>query len=204
MAFVVEKIAPPKRFGKHEGHYERHIPEILVMLAAAEWAFGAGSEDVSIHPDGMHFKDFDLPNWLRNRAFVQETFTGTSNKTGRFRRGRQVLVVHSRSGLGDVIASIGTRKLEFEAKGGCINSIHAGQLSKLRKGLHEAVGQLMATPRNDAELIAVVPSHKQTRRLAEKLARRCRLVGIEIALVEEDGELVFVQQDQVNTHPSHL
>jgi hypothetical protein len=174
------------------------------MLAAAEWAFRAGSDHVSIHPDGMHLKAFDLPEWLQQRGFVRETVTGAKNSTGQFRRGDQVLTVYSRPGVGDVIASIGARDFEFEAKGGCINSTHAGQLSKLRKGLHEAIGQLMSSPRSHTELIAVVPAHRETHRLAERLIDRCAKVGIEIALVREDGELMFVKTDRAAASHSHL
>ena len=45
----------------------------------------------------------------------------------------------------------------------------------------------------DAERhIAVVPNTTVTARLAETMAQRCKMAGIEIALINEDGSVVFV------------
>ena len=83
--------------------------------------------------------------------------------------------------------------IEVEAKGGCINTRHAGQLSKLRKHLYEAVGMLLDS-RNDAcRLIAAVPRHPETERVAERMAKRCHSAGIEIALVSGDGSIWIVE-----------
>jgi len=91
-----------------------------------------------------------------------------------------------------VVAVIDGARVEVEAKGGCINTRHSGQLSKLRKHLYEAVGMLLDS-RNDAErLIAAVPRHRETERVAERMAERCRAAGIEIALVAGDGSVSIV------------
>ena len=50
------------------------------------------------------------------------------------------------------------------------------------------VGMLMATP-SQGRQIAVVPFTEGTLRLAERLAPRCTLAGIEIALVGSRGEV---------------
>ena len=84
--------------------------------------------------------------------------------------------------------------MEIEAKGGCISSCHRGQLSRLRKGLNEAVGQLMASPRPNARLIAAVPLHPETERLGKRLLLRCARVGIDIALVDEDGAVELLSK----------
>ena len=93
-----------------------------------------------------------------------------------------------RSGLGDVVAEVEGVRVLVEAKGGCINSRNPGQLSRLRKHVYEAVGSLLDGREAD-RLIAAVPLHAQTERLAGRMAPRCRRVGIEIALVAPDGEV---------------
>jgi hypothetical protein len=62
----------------------------------------------------------------------------------------------------------------------------------LYKGLCETVGLLMATP-SQGRQVAVVPFTQSTLRLAERLAPRCALAGIEIALVGSRGEVRDVQ-----------
>jgi hypothetical protein len=169
--------------------YEHHMSEAAVMLAMAEWLFAQGATHASMHPDGMHMKGFDIPGWLRSVGFERESTTGMRGQSGSFRRGSNTLTVHSQPGLGDVIAVVDGVQVEVEAKGGCINSTHPGRLSRLRKGLHEAVGQLMGSPRLDVRLIAAVPHHPETHKVAMRLATRCALARIEIALVNEDGSV---------------
>lgn len=162
------------------------------MLAMAEWLFSLGATDVAIHPDGMHMKGFDIPLALASAGFLRTSTTGSRGVSGVFRRGDQQLKVHSQPGLGDIVAEVNGVQIEVEAKGGCVNSRHPGQVSRLRKGLHEAVGQLMASPRLETLLIAAVPYHLETAKLASRLAMRCKSASIEIALVHEDGTVALV------------
>lgn len=189
---ITEREPLPDSKGRHTGEYERHMSEAAVMLVMAEWLFRQGATEVSIHPDGMHMKDFDIPGWLAATGFERVSTTGTRGQSGSFRRGGQHLTVHSRPGLGDVIGCLNDVQIEIEAKGGCINSKHPGRLSRLRKGLHEAVGQLMGSPRLDIRLIAAVPYHSETDKLANRLSARCKLALIEIALIREDGTVIIV------------
>jgi hypothetical protein len=87
-----------------------------------------------------------------------------------------------------VVAEVGSHVISAECKGGIINTRHPGQISRLYKGLCETVGMLMATP-SQGRQIAVVPFTGSTLRLAERLAPRCALAGIEIALVGSRGEV---------------
>lgn len=66
-----------------------------------------------------------------------------------------------------------------------------GQVSRFYRGLCETVGLLMATP-SQGRQIAVVPLTASTQRLAKRLAPRCALAGIEIALVGSRGEVMDV------------
>ena len=112
----------------------------------------------------------------------------------------QRITLNPKSGLGDVVATIGDRNLAAECKGGILNTRHAGQVSRLYKGLCETVGMLMATPREGRQ-VAVVPRTDGTLRLARRLAPRCALAGIEIALVGSRGEVIEVAPALVNPLP---
>jgi hypothetical protein len=92
-----------------------------------------------------------------------------------------------RSRLGDVVAEVGDHVISAECKGGIINTKHPGQVSRLYKGLCETVGMLMATP-SQGRQVAVVPFTEGTLRLAERLAPRCALAGIQIAWSEAEAK----------------
>ena len=81
-----------------------------------------------------------------------------------------------------------------ECKGGIINTRHAGQASRLRKGLCEAVGLLMASPKAGRQ-VAVVPKTETKVRLAQRLAPRAKEAGIEIALVDELGQVSILRRE---------
>jgi hypothetical protein len=91
-----------------------------------------------------------------------------------------------------VVATTCTESIVAECKGGIVNTRHAGQTSRLRKGLCEAVGLLMAREKGGRQ-VAVVPNTETTFRLAKRLAPRARDAGIDIALVDERGRVVDVK-----------
>lgn len=185
---------PPNRVGKASGAHEHHLYEGAVMVAYAMHLIRAeGASDVRIHPDGEHGKQFDFAAWLLRREFAKVSSLGTTAYGGVYRNAAgQTITVHPKSGLGDVVAEVGGRIISAECKGGIINTRHSGQVSRLYKGLCETVGLLMATP-SPGRQVAVVPLTEGTRRLAERLAARCALAGIEIALVGARGEVMDVK-----------
>lgn len=91
----------------------------------------------------------------------------------------------------DVVAYANDHTVVAECKGGVINTRHAGQVSRLRSGLCEVVGLLMSRAPNAERHIAVVPNAIVTARLAETMAQRCKITGIEIALINEESSVVF-------------
>ena len=185
---MVEREPPAKRVSSCEGELEQHLPEAGVMLAVAEWLFRHGARMVEVHADGMHAKYFNIPGWLEAQGFKKVAERGRTRGAGVYRRAGETLEIDFRSGLGDVVADIEGARVLVEAKGGCINSRNPGQLSKLRKHLYEAVGSLLDGREAD-RLIAAVPLHAQTERLAGRMAAKCREAGIEIALVAAGGEV---------------
>lgn len=185
---------PPNRIGKADGDHEHHLYEGAVMVAYAMHLLRTqGAQHVRIHPDGEHGKQFDFSGWLERRQFQKVSAIGTTAYGGVYEHSAgQMITVNPRSGLGDVVAVIGTHVISAECKGGIINTRHSGQVSRLYKGLCETVGMLMATPTQGRQ-VAVVPFTASTLRLAERLAPRCAIAGIEIALVGGRGEVMDVK-----------
>jgi hypothetical protein len=191
---VTALAPPPNRVGKADGDHEHHLYEGAVMVAYAMHLLRAqGAQHVRIHPDGEHGKQFDFSGWLERRQFRKVSTIGTTAYGGAYEHSAgQTITVNPRSGLGDVVAEIGDHIISAECKGGIINTRHSGQVSRLYKGLCETVGMLMATPTQGRQ-VAVVPFTAGTLRLAERLAPRCALAGIEIALVGSRGEVMNVK-----------
>jgi hypothetical protein len=190
---VRELAPPPNRVGKCVGDLEHHLDEGAVMVAFAMHLLRTTStQEVRIHPDGEHGKRFDFAGWLGKRGFEQTSRSGRTEYGGTYTwpDGRRI-VVNPTPGKGDVVAEIDGVVLSAECKGGIINTRHPGQVSRLYKGLCETVGLLMANP-SPGRQIAVVPRTEGTLKLAQRLAPRCAIAGIEIALVGSRGEVVDV------------
>ena len=194
---VTALAPPPNRVGKSVGDREHHLYEGAVMIAYAMHLLRIeGADHVRVHPDGEHGKRFDFSGWLGRRQFRKTSSIGTTVYGGVYENaGGQTITINPRSGLGDVVAKIGDYVISAECKGGIINTRHPGQVSRLYKGLCETVGMLMATP-SQGRQVAVVPLTDSTLRLAQRLAPRCALAGIEIALVGGRGEVIDVKSSQ--------
>lgn len=196
---------PPNRVGKSIGDHEHHLYEGAVMIAYAMHLLRTeGANHVRVHPDGEHGKQFDFSGWLARHQFRKTSSIGTTAYGGVYENaGGQTITINPRSGLGDIVAEIGDRVISAECKDGIINTKHSGQVSRLYKGLCETVGMLMATP-SQGRQVAVVPLTDSTLRLAQRLAPRCALAGIEIALVGGRGEVIDVKSSQEAERDSSL
>jgi hypothetical protein len=191
---LVEAVAAPeKRAGKVADGIEHKMHEGAVMVAYAMHLLRtAGADHVRIHPDGEHGKRFDFVAFLARRGFEKATSTGTTSYGGEYRHADGWrITVHPSSGKGDVVAEVGNHIISAECKGGIINTRHSGQVSRLYKGLCETVGLLMASE-SPGRQVAVVPYTESTLRLAKRMAPRCALAGIELALVGSRGEVIDV------------
>jgi hypothetical protein len=184
---------PPNRLGKADDEHEHHLYEGAVMVAYAMHLLRAeGAFAVRIHPDGEHGKRFNFAGWLSLRGFWKSSSIGTTAYGGIYRNAEgHAITINPKSGQGDVVAEIDGRVTFAECKGGIINTRHPGQVSRLYKGLCEAVGMLMANP-SQGRQVAVVPRTIVTVRLAERLSPRCACAGIEIALVGSRGEVIYI------------
>lgn len=192
--FVTSRLAPEKRRAHAAEGIELRFSEAAVMLAFALHLLDRanGEAVVRIHPDGEHAKIFDIGGLLSATGFVREQALGTTPYGGHYRRGAQMIIVNPSSGKGDVVAEFAGQTIVAECKGGTINSTHAGQKSRLRKGLAELIGQLMIRPQGNERQIAVLPFTVEIERLAKRLAPRCTAAGIQIALIHQDGAVRYV------------
>ncbi|HEY3975615.1 MAG TPA: hypothetical protein VGM18_21630 [Candidatus Sulfotelmatobacter sp.] len=191
---IIERDPPDKRHSKCDAAMERYLPEAAVMLAYAEHLLRTlpGVTTVEIHPDGVHGKQFEIAAWLLTHGFSRrDEQLGITLYRGTYVRGQQTVVVDPRPGLGDVTASTEALTVLAECKGGIVNTSHAGQTSRLRKGLLEAIGQLMQKPKGGRQ-VAVVPNTKTTLRLATAMAARAHDAGIYIALVDAQGQVTDI------------
>jgi hypothetical protein len=191
---VTALAPPPNRVGKADGEHEHHLYEGAVMVAYGMHLLRTQpTKEVRIHPDGEHGKQFDFAGWLGRRGFSMVSSMGNTSYGGTYTDGEgRTIIVNPKSGLGDVVAKVGDQIVSAECKGGIINTRHSGQVSRLYKGLCETVGLLMATP-SPGRQVAVVPYTESTFRLATRLAPRCALSGIELALVKSRGEVIDVR-----------
>lgn len=191
---IVERIPPEKRLGKTDGDREKHLTEAAVMLAFAMHLFEHDQNltAIEVHPDGEHNKRFNIRGCLEGRGFQRVAGKGTTSYGGVYRNDDRTITIFPKSGLGDVVARSEQATLVAECKGGVINTRHPGQVSRLQKGLCEAVGLLIARQQEGEQHIAVVPDTRETRRLADRMAGRAKAAGIEIALVAGDGTVSFV------------
>lgn len=187
---------PEKRRKGLTGDFEEYLSEGAVMVAYAMHILrSTDAQRVEIHPDGEHGKRFDFRGWLAACGYEFRSAIGTTNYGGIYRHadGREI-EVNPKPGLGDIVAVVGNGRIVAEAKGGVVNTKHAGQVSRLRRGLYEAVGLLMATERkDDLRQVAVVPKMDTTLRIAERMISRTRLAGIEIALVDGRGNVMEIK-----------
>lgn len=161
------------------------------MLAVAQWMFKRGAVRVCIYPDGQHLKQFDIAHWLRCREFHREEKEG---KAQVWECDGRTLEIRVKPGKGDVVAEVDGRCFFVETKGGYINSRDSGLLSRLRKGLYEAVGSLFVAPEETRRLVAV-PRHSETEKLAGRMAERCRKAGIQVMLVSSNGDIDLVPKN---------
>ena len=189
---IVERDPPQNRIGTcTDGPCEKHFPEAAVMLAYAMHIFATvpGTHTITVCPDGEHAKKFEIAAWLTSHSFRREQPIGNTAYGGKYVREQETIRITPTSGIGDVIVDIDEHKIIAECKGGIVNTRHPGQISKLRRGLCEAVGLLMANS-SVGRQVAVVPYTEVTLRLAHKMLPRISKAGIEIALIKRDGTVV--------------
>jgi len=133
---------------------------------------------------------FPIAEFLDAHGWKQTEQTGKNPWQGTYNRGGKTLLIHSRSGVGDVVARIGEKRIRAECKKGNL----VKKSSNPEYGiLREALGQILTVEeihRNDVMVVAV-PMAEGFIRLAANWSQRPLMVisKIRIALVGRDGSV---------------
>jgi hypothetical protein len=176
---------------------EDRMPEAEVSLCLAFHLLampdGHGTVEVAI--DGAQIRVrgsqvFPIADFLDELGWEQVKQEGKNLWQGWYERKGQRLWVHSRSGVGDVVAQVGSKRVRAECKGGPMIKLPG---SREYPKLRGALGQILTVEEkkpNDVLAVAV-PHTPRFQRLADKWRRAPLIVctGIQIALVGRDGEV---------------
>ena len=109
---------------------------------------------------------------------------------GWYERNGQRMWIHSRSGVGDVVVLVGSKRFRAECKGGPLIKLPGSrEYPKLRGALGQVLTVEEVKP-NDVLAVAV-PHTPRFQRLADKW-RRAQLIvcsGMQIVLIGRDGQV---------------
>lgn len=177
------------------------IPEAEVSLRLADYVLSlpgsSGKAEFAI--DGaqvrVNGKDiFPISGFLSTTGWEQIDQEGKNPWQGTYTRGTCQLTVHARSGVGDVVAKIGDRRVRAECKQGPLVRRPGSPEFPL---LHEALGQVPTGESVDPKdvMAVAVPLSEQFTKLAERWRPRPLLQasGIQIALVGRAGDVLGLQ-----------
>jgi len=172
------------------------MPEAEVALRLAEFILslpGSGAmASVAIDWASIKVGDaiiFDIGSFMAGTGWeqIKQPQIGRNAWTGAYRRGDKTIRVHSRSGEGDVVATVEGRRIIAECKKGpLVRKAGSPEYPLLTTALGQA---LLFDVSADDVVIAAVPDTPVFRRLAEAWRERplVRRAGIRIALVARNG-----------------
>ena len=152
-----------------------------------------GRVDVAI--DGaqvfVHGKEvFPISEFIRFHGWEMAEQMGKNGWQGRYQQGSQTLCVTAQSGVGDVVAEVGSRRVRAECKKGPLIGKKGNPEYPL---MREAIGQLMTIKLVETSdvLVVAVPQSTMFRSLAERWRERplIKQVDIYFALVGRDGSV---------------
>jgi hypothetical protein len=166
--------------------------EVAVRLAQhlVEHPRAVGQAEVAIDGAGVSVAGntiFALADFLASLGWEQVEQSGKNLWGGTYRRGHLSLNIHSRSGVGDVVAAVGGQRFVAECKKGPLVQKAGSPEYPL---LTTALGQALLLKANPGDVpIAAVPDTPRFRRIAEAWRDREGVIrsGILIALVSRDG-----------------
>lgn len=174
---------------------EDRMPEAEVALRLAFHLLDRfdshGSAEVAI--DGAMVRIgqneiFPIEAFMTHEGWEQTEQTGRNAWQGSYEKGGSRLTIHARSGVGDVVALVGSERIRAECKGGPL-VVKAGSPEYPR--LRQALGQLLTVERVEAGdvMVAAVPRTDRFLRLARNWQPRPLLArsGIRIVLVGRNG-----------------
>jgi hypothetical protein len=172
------------------------MPEAEVALRMAEYLLGLPSSGAvaSVAIDGacvkVHGKEvFPVVEYLAASGWRQASQAGRNSWGGVYERKGKRLEVHSRPGVGDVVAEYRGRRVVVECKKGWLT---AKRGSPERPLLLSAIGQAVTGDTKRDDLLAVaVPDSVATRKVVEIVREResFKATGIAVCLVARSGDV---------------
>lgn len=109
---------------------------------------------------------------------------------GRYRRGNHALTVHARSGVGDVVARVGARRIRAECKGGPLERRDGSPEYPI---LQKAIGQVVTVEAVAPEdlIVVAVPATPRFATLRDRWKDRplFAATGVRIVLVGRNGRV---------------
>ena len=133
---------------------------------------------------------FPMADFLADSQWAQVEQRGRNNWQGFYEKDGQRLEIHARSGAGDVVASVGTKRFRAECKGGPRIKKPGSREYPLLRG---ALGQLLTVENvEDADvMVAAVPFSSKFQSLADAWRDRPLVANsrIEIVLVHRNGDI---------------
>jgi hypothetical protein len=173
-------------------------PEVSIKIALYYIRNGLTKEDVKVSIDGAHIKTggnihFDIEKFMSDNHCCKidenvERWQGVYSVDGYNQR----IVIHSRSGEGDVvIESIDGITLFIESK-----KFKMGKSNNEYPVMREAIGQLMTGCdfNKDCVPIVAVPYSPKSLELADRWSKleQIKVVGIRFMLVYENGNIKLI------------
>ncbi|QIN81177.1 hypothetical protein GBA65_22030 (plasmid) [Rubrobacter marinus] len=173
------------------------MPEAEVAARFAFWLLGhpEGGREVEVAVDGAGVEVrgrtiFELRRFLKLHGWEMDPAGPPDRWRGTYRNAEHPdssLRVHSRPGVGDVVGTVGEKRVRAECKKGPLARSRSGSEIKL---LREALAQLLTVGEVGEEdvLVAAVPDTPTFRRHASawRDAPLMRRVGLRVALVGRD------------------
>lgn len=175
---------------------EDRMPEAEVSIRLAEYLSELdgfdGHVDVAIDGASVAVQGaviFDIASYMRTYGWslIAGSSTGKNAWAATYGRNGATMKVHSHPGKGDVVASIGGRKVIAECKKGpLIMKVGSPELPLLYAALGQAI---LFNADEDDIVIAAVPDTSRFQRIAADWRERPRLkrAGIQIVLVSRTG-----------------
>lgn len=184
---------------------EERMPEAEVALRLAFFLLDLPrcSPSIEVNIDGAqvavgHETIFPLQDFLVENSWTQILQKGSKNWQGIYRKKSKQICVKSDPGLGDVVASIGGKRLRAECKKGPLVKTPG---SREYKALWELFGQLLTVAEIEPKdiLIGAVPFSDKFQKLVDDWKNRPLVVesGIKIVLVGRKGEVKGIEFDNL-------
>jgi hypothetical protein len=180
------------------------MPEAEVALRLAFYLFSLPGckPSITVAIDGEQVKSggkevFPLSRFLQVHGWQLKVKKGKNPWQGHYVREKHQLCIVAKSGIGDVVAVVGRRKVRAECKKGPLKKKEKNDPGKEYPLLHEAIGQLMTVDEvgDDDYLVVAVPYTTRFEALTIRW-QTCPLMvktSIHFALVGRNGQVKGLQ-----------